>query len=449
MALGKLGSSIYEAIRKLIRAPSLDEMAVKELCNDIVRALLQADVNVKLVIDLSKRIEERALRETVPPGISRKEHVVKVVYEEITRLLGSEAQAQPRVTAGRLNTMMFVGIQGSGKTTSAVKVARFFQKRGFKTALICADNYRPGAYAQLKQLGESVRIPVYGTPEERSVIKVVKDGLRKLSQEKFELIIIDTAGRHKDEKGLMEEMRALAEAIKPDEVVLTIDGTIGQQAAAQAQAFNEATKLGSILVTKLDGTAKGGGALSAVAATGAPIEFIGVGEKLEDIERFIPSRFVGRLLGMGDLQGLLERAKEAEVEVSEKTARSILAGKFTLKDMYDQMEAVKKLGPLEHVLSMLPGVSYKIPEDMMETAKTKLDKWKVIIQSMTEEEKEDPRVLNASRVRRIARGAGVKEGDVKEMVKQYENSKKMIKALKGRRMPFLRGLPSARGEIPR
>ncbi|MEM2904564.1 MAG: signal recognition particle protein Srp54 [Candidatus Bathyarchaeia archaeon] len=441
MALSRLGSSIHDAMRKVLRAPSVDEKVVKELCNDIVRALLQADVNVQLVIGLSKRVEERALREKVPPGITRKEHVVKVVYEEMTNLLGSKAAAQPRVTPGKLNTMMFVGIQGSGKTTSAVKVGRYFQKRGFKVGLICADTYRPGAYAQLKQLAEPVNLPVYGEPDSRDALSVVKKGLQRFKDEKYELVIIDTAGRHKSETELMEEMKKLAELIRPDEIVLTVDGTIGQAAQAQAKAFHEATSIGSILVTKLDGTARGGGALSAVAATGAPIRFVGVGEKVDDLEPFVPTRFVGRLLGMGDLQGLLERAEEAEIEVSEKKARSLLAGKLTLKDMYEQMEAVRKMGPLRQVLSMLPGLSYKVPDEFMETAETKLDKWKVIIQSMTEEEREEPKVLNQSRVRRIARGAGVNEGDVKDMIKQYEAMKKMLKSLRGRRLPMIRGLP--------
>jgi len=441
MALGRLGASIHDAMKKLLRASSVDEKAIKELCNDIVRALLQADVNVQLVIQLSKTVEERALHEKVPPGITRKEHVVKVVYEEMTSLLGSKAAAQPKITPGRLNTMMFVGIQGSGKTTSAVKVARFFQKRGFKVGLICADTYRPGAYAQLKQLAESVNLRIYGDPASRDVLRIAKDGLQKLRDERYELAIIDTAGRHKSETDLMEEMRQLAELIHPDEIVLTVDGTIGQVAQAQAKAFHEATSIGSILVTKLDGTARGGGALSAVAATGAPIKFIGVGEKVDDLELFVPTRFVGRLLGMGDLQGLLEKAEEAEIEVSESKARSLLAGKFTLKDMYEQMEAVRKMGPLRQVLSMLPGLSYKVPDEFMETAETKLDRWKVIIESMTEEEREEPKVLNQSRVRRIARGAGVTEGEVKEMVKQHEAMKKVLKSYRGRRLPAIRGFP--------
>lgn len=450
MALGKLGSSLYEALRKVLRAPVLDETIVKELCNDVLRALLQADVNVKLALDLSKRVESRVLKEPVPPGISRKEHVIKVVYEEITKLLGGEAHPPYTLKPGKLNILLFVGIQGSGKTTTAVKVANFYRKRGFKVALVCTDTYRPGAYEQLQQLASSVGIQVYGEPSERDPVRIGIKALRKLEAEGYELAIIDTAGRHKEEDALMEEMKSIAEAIKPDEVFLIIDGTIGQQALTQAKAFNEATKIGSIIITKLDGTAKGGGALSAVAATGAKIRFIGIGEKVGDLEAFSPTSFVGRLLGMGDLKGLIERAKEAEVSISDERAKAILSGRLTLKDMYEQMEALQKMGPLDRVLSMLPGLSYKVPEDFSDIAKERFDKWKAIIQSMTEEEKENPKILNASRIRRIARGAGVREGDVKEMLKYYDGMKRFMKAMKGRGITSFRRLMkrASQGGLP-
>ncbi|MBS7610308.1 signal recognition particle protein Srp54 [Candidatus Bathyarchaeota archaeon] len=440
MALGKLGSSLYEALRKVLRAPVLDETIVKELCNDVLRALLQADVNVRLALDLSKRVEARVLREAVPPGISRKEHVIKVVYEEITRLLGGEAQPPYVLKPGKLNVLLFVGIQGSGKTTTAVKVANFYRKRGFKVALVCTDTYRPGAYEQLQQLASSADIQVYGDPSGRDPVRIAINALRKLEAEGYELAIIDTAGRHKEEGALMKEMKSIAEAIKPDEISLIIDGTIGQQAFTQAKAFDEATKIGSIIITKLDGTAKGGGALSAVAATGAKIRFIGIGEKIGDIEAFSPTSFVGRLLGMGDLKGLIEKAKEAEVSISEERAKAIFSGRLTLKDLYEQIEAIGKMGPLDRILSMLPGLSYKVPEDFSDVAKERFDKWKAIIQSMTEEEKENPKVLNASRIRRIARGAGVREGDVKEMLKYFDGMKRVMKAMKGRGITSFRRL---------
>ncbi|MEM2307048.1 MAG: signal recognition particle receptor subunit alpha, partial [Candidatus Bathyarchaeia archaeon] len=332
MVLEKLGSSLYESIKKIFGASIIDENVVRELIRDLQRALLQADVNVRLVLDLSKRIEERALKEKVPPGIPRKEHVVKVVYEEIVRLLG-EKPAPLNITPGKRNVFMLVGIQGSGKTTTAAKLARYLQKRGFKTALICADTFRAGALAQLSQLAAQINVPIYGDEGEKNPIKIALEGLKRF--EKYDVVIIDTAGRHKDEKSLIEEMKMLQEAIKPDEVIMVIDGTIGQQAAAQARAFHEATPLGSIIVAKLDGSARGGGALSAVAATGAPIKFIGTGEKIDDLEIFDPPRFVGRLLGMGDLRSLIEKVREAELKIPEKRVKAILSGKFTLSDMYE------------------------------------------------------------------------------------------------------------------
>ncbi len=435
MALDKLSSSLTDAIKKLFKAGVVDEATVKELVRDIQRALLQADVNVQLVLDISKRIEERALKEKVPPGISRREHVIKVVYEELTRFVG-EKPVPIKMEPGKRKIIMLVGIQGSGKTTQASKLARYYQKRGLKPALICADTYRPGAFAQLQQLANRINIPIYGDIKCKDPVKVVREGLKQFQGK--DLIIVDTAGRHKEEKDLIKEMKDLEKNVKPDEVIMVIDGTIGQQALIQAKTFHEATPIGAIIVTKLDGSSRGGGALSAVAATGAPIKFIGTGEKIEDIEPFIPSRFVGRLLGMGDLETLLEKVHDAEIKVPEKKAKEILSGKFTLTDMYDQFQAVKKMGPFSKVLKMLPGMSSAdVPQDMLNTAEGRLDKWGVIIQSMTPEERENPKLLNSSRAKRVARGSGTTEKEVKELLKQYVMMRKMLKMMKRKKkLPF-------------
>jgi signal recognition particle subunit SRP54 len=285
-----------------------------------------------------------------------------------------------------------------------------------------------------------VNLPVYGEPESKNVLKIVKKGIERFAGEKHDLLIVDTAGRHKDERELMHEMKELADQIHPDEIILAIDASIGQAASSQAAAFNQATKIGSIFVTKLDGTAKGGGALSAVAATNAKIKFIGTGEKIDDIEQFIPSSFVGRLLGMGDIKGLVEKVREAEVVVPEKKARAFLEGKFTLKDMYDQMVAVRKMGPLKKLMGMVPG-GMNLPDDAMETAERKLDYWRVIIQSMTKQEIEDPKLIDSSRARRIGRGSGTSEKEVKEMINQYFMMKKMMKSMKRRGATLGKGLP--------
>jgi signal recognition particle subunit SRP54 len=442
MALDKLGSSLTDAIKKLFKAGVVDEAAVKELVRDIQRALLQSDVNVQLVLQISKSIEERALKEKVPPGVSRREHVIKVVYEELTRFIGDKP-VPLRVEPGKKKNIMLVGIQGSGKTTHAAKLARYFQKRGLKVGLIAADTYRPGAYPQLQQLANRINVPIYGDANAKDPVKVAKEGFKQFLDR--DLIIVDTAGRHKEEKDLIKEMKDLEKNIHPDEVIMVIDGTIGQQALAQAKTFHEATPIGAIIVTKLDGSSRGGGALSAVAATGAPIKFIGTGEKIEDIEAFIPSRFVGRLLGMGDLETLLEKVHDAEIKVPAKKAKEMLSGNFTLTDMYEQFAAVKNMGPFSKVMKMLPGMSSSnIPDEMLNTAEGRLDTWQVIIQSMTPEEKENPKLLNSSRAKRIARGSGKTEKEVKELIKQYFMMKKMLKMFKRKKkLPF--GLGGGKG----
>jgi len=436
-ALEGLGKSLSDAVKKILRMAVVDEKAVKELVRDLQRALLQSDVNVNLVLQISQAVEKRSLEERLPPGISRRDHVVKVLYEELTRFLGEEP-SKLIIEPGKRQVIMLVGIQGTGKTTAAVKLARFYQKRGLRPAIICADTYRPGAYDQLKQLADKVTVPVYGEPNSKDVLKVVRNGMAQFTGQKCDLIIVDTAGRHKDEAELMSEMRDLAKQIQPDEIILAIDASIGQAAMSQAAAFNESTTVGSILVTKLDGTAKGGGALSAVAATHAKIKFVGTGEKIDDIEQFIPSSFVGRILGMGDIKVLVDRVRDAEIVVPQKKAKAFLEGKFTLKDMYDQMVAVRKMGPLKKLVGMMPG-GINVPEDAMESAEKRLDAWRVIIQSMTRDEIEDPKLVDSSRARRIARGSGTSDKEVKEMVNQYFMMKKMMKSMKRRGGAFGRG----------
>jgi len=437
-----LRKSLSDSVRKVLRLPIVDEKAIKELIKDLQRALLQADVNADFVLDLSSKVEERSLKEKLPVGISRREHVIKVLYEELTKFLGDKP-VNVEITHDKAHTIMLVGIQGSGKTTSSVKLARFHQKRNLKPTIICADTFRPGAFDQVKQLADKVEIKVYGDKKEKDTKKLISNVFKILKKENFDLIIVDTAGRHKDEKELMKEMKMMSDFIKPDEVTLVVDGTIGQQAMSQAKAFNELTDVGSIVVTKLDGSAKGGGALSAAVATGAKIKFIGTGEKIDDFEQFIPANFVGQLLGMGDLEGLLQRVKEAESEISRDKAKSILRGKFTLKDLYDQMESMRRMGPLKKIWSMMPG-GYGVSDDMIDIAEEKLDSWKYILQSMRKDEMEEPKILNSSRIRRVARGSGKSEKEVKELINQYNAVKKMMKSFKRRgatnfkkmRMPF-------------
>lgn len=428
-ALEDFGKSLSAAVKRLLRLPLIDEKAINELVKELQRTLLQADVNVKFVIEISERVSHRSIKERLPPGISRREHVIKVLCEELTKFLG-EKPTSVSVPSKKNYIIMLIGIQGSGKTTGAIKIGRFYQKRGLRVALICADTYRPGAYAQLKQLADRINLPVYWEKGKKAE-SLASKGIARFKEEGYHVIIVDTAGRHKNEKELMDEMQRLERHIKPDEVMFVLDGTIGQQALVHTEAFQKATQIGSIYVTKLDGSARGGGALSAVAATKARLKFIGIGEGIGDIEPFDPSKFVSRLLGMGDLETLIEKVKEAEVEVSGKKAKMMMEGKFTLKDLFEQMESLRKLGPLKKILGMMPG-GINVDADQLNLAEKKLDDWRVIIHSMRGEEIEDPRLINSSRARRIARGSGKTERDVKELVNQYFTMKKMVKTLKRR-----------------
>ncbi len=440
--LEKLGRALHGALQKLTRSKAVDEQAIKELVRDIQRALLQADVNVQMVLELTKRIEKRALEEKLPASMGRKEHVIKIVYEELSTFMGRPTPFQ--LKPGQTMILLMVGLQGSGKTTSVAKLATYFQKRGFKVCMVGADTYRPGAYEQLRQLSEQVGVKLFGDPKAKDSIKLAKAGVEHFKRDRPDLIIVDSAGRHRKEEALMEEMKQITKSIKPDEVMLVIDGTLGQQAKEQAAAFKATTDIGSILVTKLDGTAKGGGALSAVTATGAPIKFIGVGEHMDDLEPFLPERFVARLLGMGDIETLLksiQEAAEAE-EIKPADMKAMLAGKLTLRDVYEQLEMLGKMGPLKKIMQMIPGVGMTLPDEQMKVGEEKLKRFKVIMQSMTPQELEDPKILNSSRIKRVAHGSGTSETDVKELLKQYELMRKFIKTMAKGRMP--KGSPLAK-----
>lgn len=433
--LESIGQIIRDAFSKLLASPVADRKAIEEMVKDLQRALLTADVNAQLVLDTSEAIKKKALEEKVPPGISRKEQVIKIVYEQIVSLLGEKAEPL-RVDKNTQYIVMLVGIQGSGKTTSVGKFANYLKKSGYSVGVVSSDTFRPGALEQLRQYLSGIDIPISGETNPKDAVDIGRRGIRELVAQKCNVIIVDTAGRHRNQAALIEEMVDLERNIKPNEVILVIDGTIGQQAGPQAAAFHQAAKIGSIIVTKLDTSAKGGGALSAVAATGAKIRFVGSGEGIEDFETFSPTSFVGRLLGMGDIGGLIERVKLAELEMSREKVESFISGGYTLEEMVKQFKEMQKLGPLKKVLSRLPipGLP-NIPEEQLEKAEQEVKKWTVIIQSMTGKEKSDPHMIDSSRTRRIARGSGVAERDVKNLLKQYHMSKKLMKSWK-RKMPF-------------
>ncbi|MGQ9718353.1 MAG: signal recognition particle receptor subunit alpha [Nitrososphaerales archaeon] len=427
--LDRLKEGLQAAIRRILSASTVDEQLIKEFVKDTQRALLQADVNVKLVLDISSKIEKRAIDGELPPGLSRKDYILKILYDELTNIMGSEGRLE--LPTNRVNVILLMGIQGSGKTLVSAKLARYLQKRGYKVGLVCTDTFRPGALIQLKTYAKDIGIDVFGDEKFDDPIKVAIEGVRHF-KEKKNVIIVDTAGRHKEEKGLLEEMRQISSKIAPDLTLLVIDGTIGQQCHAQSEAFHKAVPIGGIIVTKLDGAAKGGGALAAAAATGAKILFIGTGERVDDLEAFSPTRFVGRLLGLGDIRTLIERAKE--IEADEKKVKRMISGKMTMDDLYFQLEQVKKMGSLRRIFELIPGLSSTIPKESLEELEVRMKRWKSIIQSMTKAEKENPEILNSSRIKRIAMGSGTHEKEVKEMLAKYRQTKAIMKASKGREM---------------
>ncbi|MHA2377699.1 MAG: signal recognition particle protein Srp54 [Candidatus Thorarchaeota archaeon] len=447
MVLEGLGKALNSALKRLFGASVIDEDLVKELTRDIQRALLTADVDVNLVMAITKRVEEQALDESLPRGISRREHIVKVVWDSLSHFMG-EKTVPLEISPGKPNLVMMVGIQGSGKTTTIGKLARYYQKRGIKTGVVCADNFRPGAYSQLRQLAESSNVPFWGNEEEKDAVKLAKKGVDDMKKRGIELILLDTSGRHREETGLIKEMRDISKGVRPKEIILVVDGTLGQQAGTQAAAFRDATKIGSIVVTKLDGSAKGGGALSAVAATGAPIKFIGTGEGMDAIEPFNPTKFAGRLLGMSDIQGLIEKVREAQIEVDEDATMRFMKGQFSLNDMMAQLKQLKKMGPIGKVMEML-GLQYKLPDDIAEVQEENMNRWEVIMSSMTKEELDNPKTIKSSRIQRIAKGSGTSSRDVRDLLKQHQQMQKMMKQFgkqrRGRRggIPGLQGLPGA------
>ena len=391
-------------------------------------------------MQVTEHIKKQAFDEKIATGIARKDYIIKLIHDELVKLLGGKA-APKRLKRNKLNIIMMVGIQGSGKTTTVGKLARYYKNRGFKLGVVCSDTWRPGAYDQLSQLLEPLGVELYGDPsgEEKNALKLAKKGVKKMMKEKVDIIIIDTAGRHKEETDLMKEVEKMERIIKPDEVILVLDGSLGQQAFKQAKAFSEATNVGSVIVTKLDGSAKGGGALSAVAATKAPIKFLGTGEKVDDLEDFDPTPFVGSLMGIPDIDGLLEKIKEAQIEPDKDMVKRLMKGKFTLEDLYVQLQQLKKMGSFQKLLGMLGGRN--IPDEMKDMAEDNLENWKVVLTSMTQEEKENPTIIKRSRIQRVARGSGKDYREIKAMLKQYDQMRGMMKKLTKKR----RGKPGMAG----
>ncbi len=422
MVLDKIGEGLRAALDKVTRAGLVDRSTIEGLVKDIQRTLLAGDVDVKLVFELTQKIKKRALDEKPKAGMTAREQVVRIVYEELVSFVGGKSEAKLR------GKILLCGLFGSGKTTTAGKLARFYRKKGLKVGLICCDAFRPAAYEQLQTLAEQIGVPFFGIRGEKDSAKILKEGMKKIGER--DIIIIDSSGRDALDSGMIEEIKNLNSISAADERLLVLPADIGQAAREQSEEFQKALGITGVIITKLDGTAKGGGALTACAISGAPVKFIGTGEKLEAFEQFDPERFISRLVGFGDLQSLLEKAKESGAEES---AKAIVSGKFTLSEFFEQLEAMQKMGPLKSVLDSIPGFGMmKMPKEFdLGKQEGKMKKWKYIIQSMTKKEKESPDLIDSPRIRRIAKGSGTSESEVRELLKAFEQSKKVMKMVSG------------------
>ena len=420
--LDNFGKNLGDLIRRLATGTTVDEKAVEEVLQDLRKILLQSDVDSDLIEKLVGNIRNKCLKVKTPAGLTLREHVLKTIYDELVALLGEKPAEGDILDRKRI---MFVGLFGSGKTTTIAKLARYLKKRGKKPALVALDYHRPAAPQQLQQLGEQLGVPVH-INEKKDPYACARDALEKFV--KNDVIIFDTAGRNALDSELAAELKRLGEMIKPDEVMLAIPADLGKIARRQAAEFDRLVGITGVIVTKMEGTAKAGGALAAAAATGAKVKFLGTGEKLDEFEPSDPARFVSRMLGLGDMQTLLDKAKDAELRP--ELAEKMLEGKFTLDDFYEQIESMGKMGSLEKIAGMIPGFGMmKLPQDALAKQEQQLKKYKIIIQSLTKAERADPSLINSGRVKRVAAGAGVAESDVRDMLKQYDQIRKLTKML--------------------
>lgn len=432
MVLEDLGTSLRGTLEDLRGKSRLTEEDVQAVVKEIQRSLLQADVDVSLVMELSDSIKTRALEEEPPGGTTARDHVLRIVYEELVALVGDSTDLPLEE-----QTIMLAGLQGSGKTTTAAKMAWWFSKKGLRPAVIQTDTFRPGAYDQAKQMCERAEVDFYGDPDAEDPVEIARTGMAETAD--ADIHIVDTAGRHALEDDLIDEIEAIEGVVSPDRSLLVLDAAIGQGAKEQARRFEESIGIHGVAITKLDGTAKGGGALTAVNETDSTIAFLGTGEEVEDIERFEPNGFISRLLGMGDLKQLAERVERAmtdtEGEEEDWNPEDMLSGTFTLHDMRKQMNAMNRMGPLDQVMDMIPGLGGglmdQLPDDAMDVTQERLQRFEFIMDSMTDAELEHPRAIGQSQIERIARGSGTEEETVRELLQQHKMMERTLKQFQG------------------
>ncbi len=419
-----LGEGLRQAIAKLTRSTIIDAKTIKEFNKDLQKTLLSADVEVQLVLNFTKEIEEKALGSKPPPGLAPTDYITNIIYDELVKLMG--ATYTPKLQKQKI---LLLGLYGSGKTTSAAKLAKFYQDRGLSAGVICCDVSRPAAYEQLETLSKTANIAFFGMKGEKDAGKIAREGLKALKDK--QVVICDTSGRNALDGALIKELKSVSDSFNPDEKILVISADIGQVAGAQAREFNNAVKISGVLVTKMDGSGKGGGALSAANAAKAPVMFIGIGEKLNSLEQYDADKFIGRLLGIPDIASLVSHVQDA-VKEANLTQEEVQAEELNFDTFYSQLKAINKMGPLKNVFGMLGAPD--VPKEMIEQGEEKLNKYKTIISSMTVAERKNAKLLhNPDRIRRIAKGSGTSEKDVHSMISEFNKMKKMFDTMKNDR----------------
>ncbi len=441
MAFEGLSERLQNVINKIRGKGKVTEADVKEMMREVRLALLEADVNFKVVKDFVKRVSERAVGQEVLKSLTPGQQVIKVVKEELTELMGGE-QSKIAVASRPPTVIMMVGLQGAGKTTTTGKLANLLRKRyNRKPLLAAADIYRPAAIKQLETLGKQLNMPVFSLGDQVSPVEIAKQAIEKAKEEHYDYVLIDTAGRLHIDETLMDELKQMKEVAKPDEIFLVVDAMTGQDAVNVAQSFHEQLGITGVILTKLDGDTRGGAALSIRAVTNTPIKFVGMGEKLDALEPFHPERMASRILGMGDVLTLIEKAQAAvDEEKAKELEQKMRTATFTLEDFLEQLGQVRKLGPLDEILKMLPGANKIKGLNNLQIDEKQISRVEAIIRSMTKEEKMHPEIINGSRKKRIAKGSGTSVQEVNRLLKQFEEMKKMMKMMtnmpKGKKRGF-------------
>lgn len=420
-----LSDKLQNVMKKLKGQTRISEKELKEMLREVKLALLEADVNYKVVKDFVASIETKALGEDVMKSLTPGQQVVKIVRDELTELLG-DTNSGLNFSSNPPTVIMLVGLQGSGKTTLCGKLSNYLRKQGKKPLMVACDVYRPAAIKQLETLGKSLNVDVYSEPDNKDVVEIAKNGIKTAISKLCNVVLVDTAGRLQIDETLMEELVDLKKAIRPHEIMLVIDSMVGQEAVNVAQTFNDKLGIDSVTMSKLDSDSRGGAALSVKSITKKPIKFASVGEKLSDLEPFHPDRIASRILGMGDVLSIIDKAEEAyEEEEAIELEKKIRKNEFTLDDYLDQMKKIRKMGSFKQLLAMIPGIPKEIKDvDIDEKQLLRID---AIITSMTKEERRNPKILNASRRQRIAKGSGNKVQDINRFIEQFTEMQKMMK----------------------